>query len=137
QRATGQKEQLEATAKIINLDSKIQTYDGSGKIVTNLQAGKLQKTMKTELLELSLSNADPHVVQERTSKILIDHLSSVGANAIDNEARRLLTSELSGIVNQFDYRDLAKERRPFTVRPISAEVLSRDDLLQTKSQHLR
>ena len=135
--ATEQKERLEATAKLTTQESKGPFIDGTNQSTPDLQPGKLQAALKTELLELSLANADPKFVEERTRVILTDHLSSVGARSTNNDARQLLTFELSGIVNQFNDKELSKDRLPFSTQSMSADVLSRDDHFRTTSERIR
>lgn len=135
--ATEQKEKLETTVRLTAQESKGPVIDGTNQSTPDLQPGKLQAALKTELLELSLANADPKFVQERTNMILDDHLSLVGARSANNDARQLLTFELSSIVNQFNDKELSKDRFPFATHSVSAGVRSRDDHFQTTSQRGR
>lgn len=135
--ATEQKEKLETTARLTTQESKGPVIDGTNQSTPDLQPGKLQAALKTELLELSLANADPKFVQERTNMILDDHLSLVGARSANNDARQLLTSELISIVNQFNDKELFKDRFPFSTHSVSAGVRSQDEHFQTTSQRVR
>ena len=135
--ATEQKEKLETTVRLTTQESNGPVIDGTDQSTPDLQPGKLQAALKTELLELSLANADPKFVQERTNMILDDHLSLVGARSTNNEARQLLTFELSGIVNQFNDKELSKDRLPFSTQSMSADVRSRDDHFRTTSERIR
>jgi len=135
--ATEQKEKLETTARLTAQESKGPFIDGTNQSTPDLQPDKLQAALKTELLELSLAKADPKFVEERTRVILTDHLSSVGARSTNNEARQLLTFELSSIVNQFNDKELSKDRFPFSTRSVSAGVRSQDEHFQTTSQRVR
>ena len=65
----------------------------------DLQTDKLRETMKTALLELSLADADPEKVKERTNSILSTHLRAVGLEVREKEDARSLSKELTDVLS--------------------------------------
>ncbi|HQU94004.1 MAG TPA: hypothetical protein PLK77_17030 [Pyrinomonadaceae bacterium] len=106
QLATNQKEQLEVTGRMFQLDSKIRGFDRTSLSQTDLHVEKLQAAMKEELLGLALSNAGPAVIKDRTSKIVEEYLGNEMVQSTKTEAVQLLSRELSEIVSERDNRAL-------------------------------
>ena len=98
QLATRQKEQLVTTHRLNVQDSKKNDYMGSDATRLNLQVERLQEAMKTELLTLHDANSDREVISERTDRVLMDHLESVGLDFTNEEARRELTLKIGAIL---------------------------------------
>ncbi len=88
QRATEQKNHLEATARNLSEQRGVRA---------EIAVEKLQDVMKAELLALSLSNADPRQVKDRASMILEEYLGDGRNNSVSLETGQL-SQELSEIV---------------------------------------
>lgn len=98
QLANSQKEQLESTAKMIEQRTGEKGSEGPATERPQFQTEGLRQVMKSELLALSVSNADTQAIKDRTSLILTEHFGSVEVGSTDKEANRLLTQELSELV---------------------------------------
>jgi len=96
--ATRQMAQLETTARLRAEPLLNTTYGGSETPQPNLQVEKLKETMKKELLNLYDSNGDRQLVNERTNRVLSNHLDSNGLVSTNDEARGSLLIELGDIV---------------------------------------
>ncbi len=97
QLATKQKEQLEAV-QLTAQDPSKNGYEGFDTTRRDLKIQKLQETMKRELLELCDSNPDRELVGERTDRVLLNHLDSIGLVSANEDARKSLTLELGDIL---------------------------------------
>ncbi|MEQ1764613.1 MAG: hypothetical protein ABL984_15900 [Pyrinomonadaceae bacterium] len=126
QLATNQKERLEVTGRMIQMDSKILGYDQPDRAQTDLQVEKLQAAMKEELLVLALSNASPAVTQDRTSKIVEEYLGNGKVHSTETEALQLFSRELSEIVSERDNRKMLTSRT-FTSTVVPSEFKSHDN----------
>lgn len=96
--ATRQMEHLETTARLRAEPLLNTTYEGSETPQPNLQVETLKETMKKELLNLYDSNGDRQLVNERTNRVLSNHLDSNGLISTNDEARSSLLIELGDIV---------------------------------------
>lgn len=126
QLATNQKEQLEVTGRMSQLDSKILGFDRTGLSQTDLHVEKLQAAMKEELLGLALSNAGPAVIKDRTSKIVEEYLGNEMVQSTKTEAVQLLSRELSEIVSERDNQALLTSRT-FKSTVVPSEVKSHEN----------
>jgi hypothetical protein len=98
QSATNQKVFLETTARMHAKDSKASGSERFDTRQPNLQVEKLQETMKRELLVLYDSNSDRESVNEKTDRVLSNHLDSIGLVSTNEEARNSLALELGDIL---------------------------------------
>lgn len=112
QLANNQKEQLENSIRVSEQKTGSRGVEGQAGGQFQMEVEKLRHAMKSELLVLSLSNADRETVKERTSSLLSDHLQSVGIISSDREASRLLTRDLSEVM--FNSRETL--RTPITMQ---------------------
>jgi hypothetical protein len=100
QRATEQMSHLEATTQKLSERRGVQT---------KIAVEELQDVMKTELLVLSLSKADPRQIKDRATVILEEYLGERGNISVGAEIRQL-SQELSEIVQGRNTRKLQHER---------------------------
>ncbi len=107
QRATEQKSHLEATTQKLSERRGVQT---------KIAVEELQDVMKTELLVLSLSEADPRQIKDRASVILEEYLGKRGNISVGVETRQL-SQELSEIVQGRNTRKLQNERNYAGAKP--------------------
>ncbi len=107
QRATEQKSHLEATTQKLSERRGVQT---------KIAVEELQDVMKTELLVLSLSEADPRQIKDRASVILEEYLGKRGNISVGVETRQL-SQELSEIVQGRNTRKLQHERNYAGAKP--------------------
>lgn len=96
--ATKQKEQLETAARLRAEPLLNTAYEGSETPRPNLQVEQLKETMKKELLNLYDSNRDRELINERTDRVLSNHLDSNGLVSTNDKARSSIIIELGEIV---------------------------------------
>ncbi len=137
QQATSQKNQLEKTAQNINNNRERHGFGGSEVARPDLDATKLRDVMKTEMLALSIANADPKEVQERTSSILTDHLKSVGFDPIEKEAAQSLSNALSEIIWGRDTQLKSSRSEIHSEMPRPAELNSKNHTRDIPIAHSR
>lgn len=98
QLANHQKEQLENSIRMSEQKTGPISFEEKASGQPQLEVEKLRQTMKSELLALSISNADREAIKERTGSVLTDHLESVGLSSTDREATRLIAKDLSEVM---------------------------------------
>lgn len=98
QLANHQKEQLENSTRLVGQRPGQEGFEVQATEQPQLQVEKLRQEIKSELLVLSISNADRETAKERTSSILTDHFEAVGLIFSDREANRLLAKDLSEVM---------------------------------------
>lgn len=98
QLANHQKEQLENSIGMVGQITSQKGFEGQATEQPQLEVERLRQEIKSELLVLSISNADRETVKERTSSILTDHFKSLGLISTETEANRLLAKDLSEVM---------------------------------------
>ncbi len=96
--ATKQKEQLETAARLRAEPLLNTASEGSETPRPNLQVEQLKESMKKELLNLYDSNRDRRLINERTDRVISNHLDSNGLVSTNDKARSSLIIELGDIV---------------------------------------
>jgi len=86
-----------ATEQNSHLEAKTQNLPAKSSVSAETAVKELQNVMKAELLALSLSNADPKLVKDRTTLILEEYFGSRGNVSVGQKAGRL-PQELSEIL---------------------------------------
>ncbi|MFN0139226.1 MAG: hypothetical protein ACKVQW_03955 [Pyrinomonadaceae bacterium] len=125
--ATGQKDRLETTVKNTREGIQGQVSNESDANKTDFHVEKLQEAMKTELLALSMSNADPEIVKERTGRVLNDHLPSIGLVQTDKSAMHALKNDLNEVLRLATSFKLPQRANLHGTAPTSAENTVRNE----------